>query len=117
MIKLGPLGDRAFLARFATEDEAAGWAAAVRARGWPGVEDVVLAYQTAAVHADPDAIDLGDLERRLRAIEPSEAAQEAGGLVRLPMLYDGDDLADVARRLGMTEAGVVAEHSGREYRV
>ena len=36
MIALEPLGDRAFLARFATEREAARWVAAVRARGFPG---------------------------------------------------------------------------------
>ena len=56
MTSLLPLGDRAFLARFATETEAGRWTSAVRARGWPGVVDVVLAYHTAAVFADPDRI-------------------------------------------------------------
>ena len=68
MIVLGPLGDRAFLARFATEDEAARWVAAVRAQHLAGVEDVVMAYQTAAVYADPDRIDLDELEAKLRNV-------------------------------------------------
>ena len=68
MIALGPLGDRAFLARFATEDEAARWVAAVRAEQIAGVEDVVMAYQTAAVYADARRIDLDELESRLRGV-------------------------------------------------
>ena len=63
---LEPLGDRAYLAHFADERAAAGWAAAVRDRRWPGVTDVVLAYRTVAVFADPDRVDLSELESRLR---------------------------------------------------
>jgi KipI family sensor histidine kinase inhibitor len=117
MISLQPLGDRAFLARFTTEDEAACWAAAVRARGWPGVEDVVMAYQTAAVYADPDRIDLDDLEQRLRAVSAGALGRGPGRLIVLPVLYDGPDLADVAARVSLTESDVIALHSGTEYRV
>src|SRR4051794_2527246 len=89
MLELGPLGDRAFLARFATEDEAARWVLAVRARGWAGIEDVVLAYQTAAVHADPDRVDLRELEERLRTLTAGEQDQgrEGGRRIVLPVLY------------------------------
>jgi KipI family sensor histidine kinase inhibitor len=117
MIALGPLGDRAFLARFATEDEAARWVAAVRARGWTGVEDVVLAYQTAAVHADPDRIDLDVLEERLRTLPTGGEGRGGGRLIRLPVLYDGADLGEVARRRSLTESEVIAHHAGHEYRV
>jgi KipI family sensor histidine kinase inhibitor len=117
MIALDPLGDRAFLARFATEDGAARWAGAVRARAWPGVVDVVLAYQTAAVFADPDRLDLDDLEARLRGLVPVADARASGDLLTIPVLYDGDDLPEVARRLGRTESEVIAEHSRPEYRV
>ena len=52
-IAIEPLGDRGFLARFATEDDAARWAEAVRRAAWPGVVDVVLAYRTVGVHRRP----------------------------------------------------------------
>jgi KipI family sensor histidine kinase inhibitor len=117
MIALGPLGDRAFLAHFATEDEAARWASAVRAQAWPGLDDVVMAYKTAAVHADPDRVDLEELEGRLRTVAVSDQSPAPGRLVELPVLYDGPDLAEVARRLNLTEEAVVAQHSGTEYRV
>jgi KipI family sensor histidine kinase inhibitor len=115
MIALGPLGDRAVLARFATEAEAARWASAVRARGWPGVEDVVLAYRSAAVFADPDRIAPEELEDRLRSLVADLDDRPPGRLIRLPVLYDGEDLPEVARRLGITASEVVANHSGRGY--
>jgi len=117
MNNLDPLGDRAFLARFADEAGARVWASAARAAHLPGVVDVVLAYRWAAVYADPDAADLDDLESQLRAIAPDPSELAAGALLRLPVLYDGDDLEEVAGRLGLSVAGVIAEHSGREYDV
>jgi KipI family sensor histidine kinase inhibitor len=117
MSALDALGDRAFLARFATEDEAARWAATVRGRGWPGVVDVVLAYRAVAVYADPDRVALEELEARLRSVVPEAADRPAGALIRIPVLYDGEDLPEVAGRLGLTVAEVVAGHSGRDYHV
>ena len=68
---LEPLGDRGFLAGFASEAAAGAWAAAVRERCWPGVIDVVLAYRSVAVFADPDQVDLLDLEPQLRELVPA----------------------------------------------
>jgi KipI family sensor histidine kinase inhibitor len=117
MIALDPLGDRALLARFATEEEAGRWARAVRAQGWPGVVDVVLAYQTAAVFADPDRIDLDWLEPRLRGLELAEVGRDEGRLVRLPVLYDGIDLVEVSQRCRLSVPAIIAAHSAPTYRV
>ncbi|MBX6315565.1 MAG: 5-oxoprolinase subunit PxpB [Isosphaeraceae bacterium] len=117
MIDLVPLGDRAFLARFATEPEARAWAAAVRAQAWTGVVDIVLAYRSAAVFADPERCDLDALEHELRAIAPEPDASRSGRLVVLPVLYDGEDLPDVAQRLGRTVEEIIALHAHREYDV
>ena len=64
-----PLGDSAFLAHFAGEEHARGWAAAVRAQHWSGIRDVVLAYRSVAVFAAADDVDLLELESRLRAVK------------------------------------------------
>lgn len=117
MTSLIPMGDRAFLARLADADEAARWAEALRARGWPGVLDVVTAYQTVGVHADPELIDLDDLAARLERLEPAATEARPGKLVLLPVLYDGTDLADVARTLAMSEQEVVSAHSRQDYLV
>ena len=124
-IALGPLGDRAYLAHLADERAAAGWAEAVRERNWPGVTDVVLAYRSVAVFADPDRLDLAELESRLRtvAIEregasgPGAAGDGAGRRLVIPVLYDGADLEDVAARRGLSPAEVIARHGEVEYDV
>jgi KipI family sensor histidine kinase inhibitor len=114
---LEPLGDRAFLAHFSSEPVAGGWAADVRARRWAGVTDVVLAYRTVAVFADPGKVDLGDLESRLRAITVAEGFRVPGKRLVIPVLYDGADLFDVAARLGLSPDEVIELHSRVDYDV
>ena len=117
MIALEPLGDRAFLARFATETEARGWAASVRRLAPIGVVDVVLAYRGVAVHADPDRVELKALGTQLAAIPLGAIEATAGRLVTVPVLYDGEDLGHVAAHLNLTIEDVVALHTGCDYRV
>jgi KipI family sensor histidine kinase inhibitor len=116
-IAIAPLGDRAFLAHFATEGDAAGWAAAVRAQQWPGVTDVVLAYRSVAVFADSEALDPVDLESRLAGIAPAGDGRGPGKLLVIPVFYDGADLEDVAARLTLTRDEVIRAHCSVEYQV
>jgi KipI family sensor histidine kinase inhibitor len=117
MVELEPLGDRAFLARFETEKQAAAWAAAVRAQSLPGVTDVVLAYRSAAVYADPDQVDPAALESRLSLVKPSAGEAPEGKLLEIPVLYDGPDLGEVARRLSLEPAEVIESHASPVYDV
>jgi KipI family sensor histidine kinase inhibitor len=117
MAELAPLGDRAFLAQFASEREAAQWVAAVRSCRLAGVTDVVLAYRSAAVYADPDQADLEELETRLRLLDSMPADRSEGKLVVIPVLYDGPDLQEVAARLSLSAAEVVRLHTDSEYDV
>jgi KipI family sensor histidine kinase inhibitor len=116
-VNLEPLGDRAFLGRFATEGDAARWVAAVRSRKLRGVTDVVLAYCSAAVFVDLDQGDLDAIESALSSTEPESATQTVGKLVVIPVLYDGPDLEAVARRLGLESSRVIAIHTSVDYDV
>ncbi len=118
MISIEPLGDRAYLAHLPDERLAAGWAGALRRLGWEGVTDVVLAYRSVAVFADPDRLDPEELGARLRRVEvPASGPIAAGRLVEVPVLYDGEDLQEVADRTGLTPEAVIALHSGTTYDV
>jgi KipI family sensor histidine kinase inhibitor len=117
MVSLEPLGDRALLAHFATEREAARWVAAVRARGLTGVIDVVLAYRSAAVFADPDRADLDTLETELGSLDAGPGEPGARKLLVIPVLYEGPDLDQVAARLNLTPDEVVALHAATVYDV
>jgi KipI family sensor histidine kinase inhibitor len=112
-----PLGDCAFLAHFAGEAQARGWAAAVRSGNGEGVRDVVLAYRSVAVYADAETVDMRELESRLVAIEVSGESQAAGRRLVIPVLYDGADLDIVAARLELSSARVIAIHSSVDYDV
>lgn len=112
-----PLGDRAWLARFGTEREAARWVATVRSQRIEGVSDVVLAYRSAAVFADPDVSDLEALERRIAAVEPGDEVVTEGKLLTIPVLYDGPDLGPTGERLGLDVATAIALHTGSTYEV
>ena len=112
-----PLGDRAWLARFANEADARRWAASARMQKPPGVVDVVLAYRSASVHLTPEAADDPSVEVWLRGLRPDGEGGEPGRVVTLPVLYDGEDLRDVASATGLAVDEVVRCHAGTTYDV
>jgi KipI family sensor histidine kinase inhibitor len=48
---------------------------------------------------------------------PATVDTGAGGLVEIPIVYDGEDLPRVAEHWGVSPAEVVALHAGTEFRV
>jgi len=130
-LRMEPLGDRAILVILGeridpgVNDQVHQLAALIRAAGTPGVTDLVPAYATLAVHYDPAAWpgqpyqalreQLDRLWRSAGAAAPAEPRR-----VSIPVCYGGEfgpDLAEVAGHCAMTEAEVIARHSGAEYRV
>ena len=102
---------------------AAGWAAALRAERIPGVVDVVPAARTVLVRcADRSAV--AQVTARVPHIASAsrpvkEAEDGAGGHrpVDIPVVYDGEDLDEVARATGLDPDEVIARHSGSRFRV
>ncbi len=103
-------GDRALLVRTSSPHALR---AAILAAGLPGVTDVVPGEETVLVTASR-GLEL--LERRLRVLRV-DASGFSGRLVEIPVVYEGADLAEVARLTGLTADEVVARHSGVEYTV
>ncbi|MDF5755383.1 allophanate hydrolase subunit 1 [Spongiactinospora sp. TRM90649] len=93
--------------------------ALLRAERPPGVAEIVPGPATVLVLA-PGA-DLARLRARLSALaaaardEPAPGHHDTtGDLVTIPVVYDGEDLAEVARLTGLTPGEVVARHAGAE---
>lgn len=81
-----------------------------------GYGSVLLEFgegETAGGRADT-AGRVGAVVERLRDL-PHGADQ--GRLVEIPVIYDGEDLVEVARRTGLAVDEVIARHGGRDYRV
>ncbi|WP_198150286.1 5-oxoprolinase subunit B family protein [Janibacter melonis] len=86
---------------------------------WAEVDDLVPAARTLLVVARRTT-NLADLATQIRAAatraDRSGPAQTAGD-VEIPVRYDGPDLAEVAERTGLSQAEVVAAHTGTPWRV
>jgi KipI family sensor histidine kinase inhibitor len=91
--------------------------AALLAAGLPGVHELVPAARTVLVRFDPLAITCTELRTRIAALSATRAAAVAAGTVTLPVRYDGEDLDEVARHLGIPADEVVARHLGATWRV
>ena len=124
-----PVGDCALLVGF-TQRIAPEIGAAVAALNsrvlaamLPGVTETVPAFASLLVVYDPLVTDYDTLAAALQGLSDADGADTAAGegrLVTIPVCYGGDfgpDLPFVAKHAGLTEAEVIALHTGREYRI
>lgn len=84
-----------------------------------GLIDAVPAAETVFVVFDPDVTQAAAFGSRLESLAEQagrhESAADLGPLVTIPVIYDGPDLEDVARRADLSTDEVVQRHSGTEY--
>jgi KipI family sensor histidine kinase inhibitor len=111
-VRLLPCGRRAVLVEL---DDVLGYQAAVTALDLAGVEELVPAARTLLVRFDPAVTDAGRLGAVLRQVSPVDSRRPDSGEVVIPVVYDGEDLAEVASETGLSAAEVVARHSAGEY--
>jgi len=121
-VRVQALGDTALLAVLGTRLDTAlntraiGLASALRKRR--DVRQAVAGYASVTVHFDPDQTtpeSLGAAIKRLAAKRPKEAIP--GRLHRIPVVYDGMDLADVSAALELSAQQIIALHTRPIYRV
>ncbi|MFC9693479.1 allophanate hydrolase subunit 1 [Kribbella sp. NPDC056951] len=109
-----PAGDRALLVELDDLDEVLGYYAALLADRPPNAVDIVPAARTVLVTTTGS---LSALNRHLLEVQPLTTARSSGDLLEVPVVYDGEDLQDVAELLGCTAAEVVERHTGEEWTV
>jgi KipI family sensor histidine kinase inhibitor len=112
-----PFGDAALLVELDDLDAVLALTAAVRAERIDGVLDVVPAARTVLVVTEPGT-ELDPLVKRVTSLSiGSESALPEGETVEIAVVYDGPDLAEVARLTGLSEDDVVAAHTGTPWRI
>jgi KipI family sensor histidine kinase inhibitor len=122
------LGEAALLLRLGDRAESAlaarvqALAAALRAQPLQGLIDLVPAYASLALHFDPLRVDASKVADWLRAaqrrLKDDTQPADTPRRVEIPVCYGGDygpDLSEVANQLGLTEAEIIARHSGGDY--
>lgn len=85
-----------------------------------GVLDLVPAARTLLVQVDPRVLPLAHAARWARSAAASVIPPEEGGeapAVDLDVVYDGEDLAETARLLGLSLEALVARHRDARWRV
>lgn len=112
-------GDHALLLELASTDEALDWSDALQDADLPGVLDVVGASRTVLLvlseHRHQAAV-----RARLKEFDvdrSSRPGQRADITVTIDVVYDGQDLDEVARLTGLSPEQVVAAHTAGPMRV
>lgn len=112
-MKVEPLGEGALLLR-ELKGPAATMAAAISDWNLPGLIEAVASYDTFGVFFDPLMADRDALIENLRSFEVQTGAP--GVNHRIPVCYAlGDDLDEVANRLGQSPDSVIEAHSQTQY--
>lgn len=83
-----------------------------------GVTNVIPAARTLLVSFIPSRISAEQLTHTLMARPVSSGgSHQHGELIEIPVFYNGEDLDDVARLLGMSTDEVIRRHGEHEYQV
>ncbi len=82
-----------------------------------GIEELVPAARTLLVSFRPAACTLASLVRAIAGRDVSARATRDGTLVRIPVHYDGEDIAEVAALAGIAPDELVRRHTGSVYSV
>lgn len=112
-----PYGDHALLVELDALDAVLALFRGLEASRPDGVVELVPAARTIAVVVEPRILSLSAARGWVERTAPLPAGAVEERVVELDVRYDGDDLAEVARLTGRTEAQVVAFHTGTPWRV
>jgi KipI family sensor histidine kinase inhibitor len=115
MISWRPAGDAGLLIE--SDGPPALLAAGITLAALPGVIDVVPGARTVLVITGPDGPPPDDLAPVIANLPVADMSGPAGPAAEIPVVYDGPDLAEVARLTGLTAAEVAERHAAPEYTV
>ncbi|GAB98025.1 KipI family sensor histidine kinase inhibitor [Kineosphaera limosa] len=107
-----PCGNLAFLVELDDLEEVFALHALLTADPQPGQVDVVAAARTVLVRA-ASAGATQRLAQHVRALQITQTVERDSSLVEIDVLYDGEDLPEVAQLLGMSEEAVIEAHTGQ----
>lgn len=120
--KAWPIGDATLLVELGSRIDTAlnarchALAAALEKRS--GVREAFAGYSTVTIHFDPDRTSFSALRAAVtKLLKEKPRVGPSGRLHRIPVSYDGPDLAESAELLGLTATELVRRHSQPIYRV
>lgn len=115
-----PVGPRTLLVELVDLDETLALFDALLADPVEGVTEIIPAARTLMVRVAPGFAADGALAAQIQTRQPAPGTIRQEGpveTVEIPMTYDGQDLDDVARHMGLTVAEVIAAHQAATWAV
>lgn len=110
-----PSGSRALLLEMGSLNEVLAQYAALQEMDLP-ILDLVPAGRTLLVVGER-GVDLGKLEDEIVGVVPGEHSGPVRATVEVPVRYDGQDLRDASRLLGLTPEELVRRHLEEDWKV
>ncbi|WP_311764420.1 carboxyltransferase domain-containing protein [Arthrobacter ipis] len=110
------MGTRTVLAVVSGTQDVLALQAALLEAPFPGQQDVLAAAETVMVRADSPAA-ARRIGQALLELDLTAPAEQAGGLVVIDTVYDGEDLAEVGKLTGLGADGVITAHTGQVWTV
>jgi KipI family sensor histidine kinase inhibitor len=110
-------GEHDVLVEFASLSDAMAVRAALERAPIDGVTDAASGARTVMVHFDPAVVTRDAVETAVAALEPARGVGGGAGAapIEIPVVYDGEDLAETAELLGLSVDELVAAHTGRDW--
>lgn len=113
-VPIRAVGDRAVLVELPGLPEVLSLQAQLEAEPSEGQLDVVAAAQTVLVTAGSPRQAAG-IARRIRSLDFSVRPRAEEAHIDIEVVYDGADLAEVARHAGLSESGVIEAHTSQDW--
>ncbi|MDX5630199.1 MULTISPECIES: 5-oxoprolinase/urea amidolyase family protein [unclassified Brenneria] len=82
-----------------------------------GVEEIIPAARTLLIYFRPEAVRRDELIADIASRDVSRRTERASQLIKIPVHYNGEDLADVAQGLGISVDELIRRHTGSDYSV
>ena len=81
------------------------------------IVEIIPAARTLLIKFDPSLADENTLETEIAGLKLEKGQQKSGKLVEIPVVYDGEDLDDVAALLKIDREEVIRRHVESHYQV
>lgn len=117
VLRVLPMRDGHLLFELESLEKTLALHAALEASPIVGVREIIPAARTLMIAFDHLALPSASLIEQVQDRLSSEASSQPGPIVDIPVLYDGEDLKDVAALLNLSVDEIIARHTGSDLKV